>query len=87
MNRELARELLIKSKLYRFLARVFAGVGVLIFIFFASYRMRMEGGSFVQTLLDPVTIALIVFPFVPAIVLSFMARRMERKLAEILKEP
>ncbi len=87
MNKELAREFLIKSKLYRFLALVFACVGAVVFLFLASQQLRMEGGSFVQALLDPVTIALIVFPFVPAIVLSFMARRAERKLGEILKEP
>lgn len=87
MNKELAREFLIKSKLYRFLALVFAGAGVLIFMFLASQQLRMEGGSFVKALLDPVTVALIVFPFVPAIVLSFMARHAERRLAETLKEP
>jgi hypothetical protein len=87
MNKELAREFLIKSKLYRFLALVFAGVGVVVFLFLVSQQLRMDGGSVVNALLDPVTIALIVFPFAPAIVLSLMARRAERKLAEILKEP
>jgi FtsH-binding integral membrane protein len=87
MNKERAREFLIKSKLYRFLALVFACVGVVVFIGLYAQQSKQDGGGFLDILRDPVLIVLMIFPFVPAIVLSLMARRSERKLAEILKEP
>jgi hypothetical protein len=87
MNKERAREYLIKSKLYRFLALVFACVGVLIFCVFYFEQSRTEGGSVLAMLRDPSIIITLVFPFVPAIVLSFLAQRAERKLQDLLKEP
>jgi hypothetical protein len=85
MNKERAREFLIKSKLYRFLALVFACVGVLIFIFLC-FRQEEADGNFLEALSDPVTITFIIFPFAPSLALTFMARRAERKLRESLKE-
>lgn len=85
MDKERAREYLIKSKLYRFLALVFACVGVLVFCFQYFEHSRSEGDSMFNMLRDPSIIILLIFPFVPAIVLSFMAQRAERKLQDFLK--
>lgn len=86
MNKERAKEYLIKSKLYRFLALVFACIGVLLFCYTFFEQMQGEEGL-VGLLRDPVRLVLLMFPFVPAVALSFMAQRAERKLAEVLKEP
>ncbi|MBP7721843.1 MAG: hypothetical protein KA155_04835 [Alphaproteobacteria bacterium] len=84
MNKERAKEYLIKSKLYRFLALVFACLGVLLFCY--TYFEQSEGGNIFNLLRNPVSIVFLIFPFVPAIALSVMARRAERKLSEFLKE-
>ncbi|MGB4107053.1 MAG: hypothetical protein WBK55_04585 [Alphaproteobacteria bacterium] len=86
MNKERAREYLIKSKLYRFLALVFACLGAVLFCYGFFEQSKGDEGL-VGLLRDPVSIAFLLFPFVPAIALSFMAQRAERKLAEFLKEP
>ena len=84
MNKERAREYLIKSKLYRFLALIFACLGVLLFAY--SYFEQSEGGNIFALLRDPVKIIFLLFPFVPAIALSIMATRAEKKLSEFLKD-
>lgn len=84
MNKERAKEYLIKSKLYRFLALVFAGLGVLLFCY--TYFEQSGGGNILTLLRNPVSIVFLIFPFVPAIALSLMARRAERKLSDFLKE-
>ncbi len=86
MNKERAREYLIKSKLYRFLALVFACLGAVLFCYGFFEQMQGEEGL-VGLLRDPVRIAFLMFPFVPAVALSFMGQRAERKLADVLKEP
>ncbi len=86
MDKQRAREFLIKSKLYRFLALVFAGVGLLIFCGLYFQQEKSDGGGFLSVLRDPVLVVLLVFPFVPAIVLSLLAQRAERKLQEFLKD-
>lgn len=85
MDKKLAREYLIKSKLYRFMAMIFAGVGVVVLCVLYSQQEKTDGG-FLDMLRDPITIIMMVFPFMPAIVLSFMAQRCEKKLQEALKE-
>lgn len=84
MNKERAKEYLIKSKIYRFLALVFAGMGVLLFCY--SFFQQSGGGNILTLLRDPVSIVFLLFPFIPAVALSIMARRAERKLAEFLKD-
>ncbi len=84
MDKKRAREHLIKSKLYRFLALVFACVGAL--LFGIMYFQKSEGGQLFVLLGDPVTVVFLLFPFIPAVVLSYMARSAERKMHDCLKD-
>lgn len=83
-NRYVARSLLIKSRLYRFFALSFALMGVVIFLFL--YFKHVEGQLF-EALRDPTIIAIVLFPFLPAIVLSLMAQGLERKFKKLGKGP
>jgi O-antigen/teichoic acid export membrane protein len=78
-----ARELYLKSKIYRFFAILFAGVGLLVF---ANIYFVFSDGNFFKAISDPFFIVLIIFPFVPTIILSMMATRYERKLADFFKQ-
>lgn len=79
-NRLLARQLLMKAKLYRMFALFFAVTGVVVFI--SLFLSHIEG-SFFDALRDPTTIAILVVPFLPAIVLSLMAQKVERQFASL----
>lgn len=79
-NRLLARSLLIKSRLYRFFALVFALMGVVVFMFL--YFRHVEG-QLLEALRDPSIIAIVVIPFLPAVVLSLMAQRLERQFMKL----
>jgi len=81
-NRQLARVLLIKSRLYRYFALAFALMGVVIFIFL--YFRHIEG-NLLQALQSPSIIAIILLPFLPAFVLSLLAQGLERKFAKLGK--
>lgn len=71
-----ARELVIKARIYRFLALIFAFVGLAIFV---VMFLRHVEGSFLSSLTNPFVVTMIIFPFLPAAALSFMASRLERK--------
>lgn len=71
-----ARELVIKARIYRFLALIFAFVGLAIFV---VMFLRHVEGSFLSSLTNPFVVTIILFPFMPAAALSFMAHRLERQ--------
>lgn len=71
-----ARELVIKARIYRMLALVFAFVGLVIF---CIMFLRHVEGSFLSALTNPSVVIMIIFPFLPAAVLSFMANRLDRQ--------
>lgn len=71
-----ARELVLKARIYRICALAFALVGLVVFV--ALYLRNVEG-SFLSSLTNPFIITIIVFPFLPAAVLSILAARLERK--------
>lgn len=81
-NRELARSLLIKSRLYRFFALAFALIGVVVFLIL--YFKNVEGHLF-EALMHPSIIAMILIPFLPAVVLSLMAQHLEQKFMKLAK--
>lgn len=62
--------------MFRFLALVFAAVGTVIFIIL--YARNVEG-TFFSALTNPFIIAIILIPFLPAAVLSFLAGRAEKE--------
>lgn len=70
-----ARALLMKSKLYRLMALVFAFTGLAVFT--ALYVRNIEG-HFFEALQNPVVITIILVPFLPAVVLSFLGQRAEK---------
>jgi hypothetical protein len=57
-----------------------------VLLFCYTFFEQSEGGNILTLLRNPVSIVFLIFPFVPAIALSVMARRAERKLGEYLKE-
>ena len=68
-----ARELLIRSKIYRVLALVFLAVGGM--IVFAVYMKRIDGQVLSEALLDPITWLLLFLPLIPAAVLEWKSRK------------
>jgi ABC-type transporter Mla maintaining outer membrane lipid asymmetry permease subunit MlaE len=66
----------LKARLLRLFALVFAFVGVILFV--VLYFQNIEG-SFWSALTNPFVVTILVVPFLPAAVLSFMASRLERQ--------
>lgn len=79
--RKQARELLLKAKVYRFIASLFAVGGVALFLVLHYQFFR---GDLLASLKDPVTIPLVLLPFIPSVVLSFRARKAERELRKLV---
>jgi hypothetical protein len=80
-DKKQARELLIKTKVYRALATIFAVVGLVIFL--VLYSQYFEG-DIVASLKDPIILVFIVFPFLPSIILSLKGKKAERALQKLL---
>ncbi len=76
-----AKMFLIKSKIYRGIAFVFLIIGFGVFL--ALYIQKSEG-DIMQALRDPATIIMVVFPFLPAVVFSFMSGSLEKKAYALL---
>ena len=70
------KKYLAEARLYRFLAMVFAVTGLIVFIML--YIQNIDG-RLLGALMEPLTIFLIIFPFLPAIVLSWLAKTSEKK--------
>ncbi|MFA7276143.1 MAG: hypothetical protein WC043_05015 [Pseudobdellovibrionaceae bacterium] len=77
------REYLIKSKLYRVASYFFVAVGI--FVFGVFYVKNIEGRLF-DALRDPATISLFIIPFVPAVALTFLADRAEKKYRALIEK-
>ncbi len=75
------RELLVKSKLYRFASLLFVTIGI--FIFCALYIQNVEG-RLMAAIKDPLIILIFVFPFLPAALLSFLADKAEKKYRDAI---
>lgn len=78
-----AKEYLIKSKLYRFFALIF-GVSGFVYLSFSYYSSIEQGGKAFQ---DVMSLLLPLFPLLPAVVFSFMAKSAEKKVNELMKDP
>ena len=70
------RELVLKARLLRLFALIFAIAGLGVFL--VLYVQNIEG-AFFSALTNPFVVTIIIIPFLPAIVLSWIARRVERK--------
>ena len=79
-NREHARKLLMKAKIYRALAIFFALVGIIMVV--QSFVTRVDG-HFLDAMRNPLTIIMILVPFLPAFVLSLLSQKAEREFARL----
>lgn len=77
-----ARELLLRTRIYRFTALVFAVIGLLIFLYL---YFKDISGDVLTALANPAIVAVILFPFLPAAVVSWMAARTRKKLMKTLE--
>jgi hypothetical protein len=75
-----AKELLVKAKIYRFLAGMFAVVGLIIFAIVFTSKFD---GKIINALQNPYIVIAMVMPFLPAVVLSFMAAKADKKLNQL----
>ena len=62
---------------------VFAVIGLLLFIFM---YIRYIEGRFYEAMQDPSVIVILIVPFIPAAVLSFIASRLEKKLMRYIDD-
>lgn len=74
-----AREMLLKARVYRLFAIVFAIAGLAVFCIL--YARNVEG-TFFSSLTNPFMVVMVLFPFLPALVLSLRASKMEREYAK-----
>ncbi len=70
-----------KGRVYRFLAIVFAIVGAAIFA--VIFQMQAEG-NIQKAVTDPIVVGMILLPFIPAALLSFISGRCNDKLRDLL---
>ena len=76
-----ARESLLRSRIYRFMALVFAALGLVLFVFLF---FRYIEGDILHALKNPAVLLILVVPFLPAVILSGMAVKAEKKLAKLI---
>jgi hypothetical protein len=70
------KEYLIRAKIYRVAAMVFAAIGLIVTV--VTYASYVEG-RVLEALRNPFVIGMFILPFLPAIVLSLVARKNEKK--------
>lgn len=83
MDRDAVKKIYLKSKVYRSMALLLAVCGLGIFIFL---YLKITGGDPLVALHNPHFILFILFPFLPAAVMAFLASRLERKTLEKFEE-
>ena len=76
-----ARELLLKARVYKFFAIAFAGVGAVVFI---SLYFKHIDGHMLSALSRLSTVVMIIVPFLPALLFTFLSGRAEKKLMKTL---
>lgn len=81
-DRAKLRALLIKARFYHLCALVFAMIGIVLFgyLFFLNTK-----GNIVTALADPATVVILLVPFLPAAVLSWMGAAAEKKVIAMLE--
>ena len=84
VDKKQARELLLKSRLYRLLAIVFAGLGLIGFL--VLYVARAEA-NVMNVLKDPFMVVFAVLVFLPAFVLSNISSKAQTDLEKMMAGP
>ncbi|MEK7802032.1 MAG: hypothetical protein AAB276_06220 [Pseudomonadota bacterium] len=77
------QEYLIKAKLYRFTSILFVIIGF--FIFIGLYSKNIDG-RLIEALKDPKTIFIFIAPFLPAVLMNFVADKAEKKFHTLSKK-
>ena len=81
---ETPRELALKVKTYRLFAVIFAVVGLVMMMYL--YHNASEGGDVMVFLNNQSSIAMVLFPFVPAMIFSSISIRAEKQLKKLVGE-
>lgn len=81
-QRLLARDLLLRARIYKFLATLFACAGIVIFL---SLYFRNIDGNLFNALARLSTVMTILLPFLPAFIFSWLASRAETRLGVLLE--
>jgi hypothetical protein len=81
ISSEKARKIIIRARVYRLFAILFAGAGVIIFVIL--YLQQMEG-DIVNALKDRAFLTILLLPFLPAFILSLIAKRLESKYFKLV---
>lgn len=82
-SKQQLREILISAKLLQFCADIFAVFGIFLFIYI--YLAHWQNNP-MAALRDPFFVITIVFPFIPAALLAYLASRKKRQLRALLEE-
>jgi hypothetical protein len=78
-----ARRLAMKARVYRSIALLFVIVGILIFAHLYTSKVQ---GHFLKAIQDPFTITIFLFPFIPAVFLSWIANVYEKKYDQYMRK-
>jgi uncharacterized membrane protein len=81
-DRDKMRSMLVKARMYRLTAIIFALMGLIVFA--VLYFQNMQG-DLLNALRSPYFIVVVAFPFLPAAVLSWMAANAEKKLSALIE--
>lgn len=84
VDKKQAQELLIKARLYRILAIVFAGLGLIGFL--VMYVVRADA-NIMNILQDPFMVVFAVIVFLPAFVLSNISGKAQADLEKMMAPP
>jgi len=76
-----AKALLMKARLYRMIAMVFAFVGLVVFM--VLYFKYIEG-NILEALSSPSLVVIILVPFLPAIVISWLSVKAEDRFYRLV---
>lgn len=76
-----ARELLLRSRIYRFMALAFAVLGLVLFVFLF---FRYVQDDIIHAVKNLSILLILILPFLPAVILSGMAVKAEKKLKKLL---
>ena len=78
-----AKKLLIKARLYKFVAVLLALMGVVIFVY--QYMQHIDG-QLLEVMASPRPVLILLLPFLPSAILSWISIRCSRKAYAIMKE-
>lgn len=77
------KEFLVKAKLYRFASYMFLAIGI---VAFGMLYVKNLDGRLMDALREPSTILIFVMPFLPAIILSLLGIKADKKYRELSKK-